>query len=140
MANPTVLVSLVQLTTWGGRTCHRDEGEGLNLKHEALTRPMKSQELHLGSGGPHQGPGGAVSGTLATGLGLTISLDPAVGDLLAEPNSLRKGTNLLKVSIILLTLSKNDASTETVVDGGGGNWLQLKLYYIIDMLKCLQFL
>ena len=93
MANSTVLVPLVQITTWGGRTCHCDEGEGLNLKHEVPTRPMKGQELHLGSGGPHQGPGGAVSGTLSTGLGLTISLDPAVGDLLAEPKPLRKGTN-----------------------------------------------
>ena len=42
----------------GWRTCHRDEGEGLNLKHAAPTRPMRGQELHLGSGGPHQGPGG----------------------------------------------------------------------------------
>ena len=81
---------------------------------------MKSRELHLGSGGATSGPWGAVSGTLSTGLGLTISLDPAVGGLLAEPNSLRKGTNLLKVSIILLTLSKNDVSIETVVDGAGG--------------------
>ena len=53
----------------GWRTCHRDEGEGLNLKHEAPTRPMRGQELHLDSG-----------------LGLTMSLGPAVGDLLAEPN------------------------------------------------------
>ena len=41
----------------GWRTCHRD-GEGLNLKHAAPTRPMRGQELHLGSGGPHQDPGG----------------------------------------------------------------------------------
>ena len=47
---------------------------------------MRGQELHLGSGGPHQDPGGAVPGTLSTGLELTISLGPAVGDLLAEPN------------------------------------------------------
>ena len=42
----------------GWRTYHRDEGEGLNLKHAAPTRPMRGQELHLGSGGPHQGHGG----------------------------------------------------------------------------------
>ena len=90
--------------------------------------------------GATSGPCGAVSGTLSIGLGLTISLGPAVGDLLAEPKLVSKGTNLSKVFIILLTLSKNDEST-TVVDGGGsGNWLQLNFHYIINMLKSLQLL
>ena len=92
--------------------------------------------------GATSGPCGAVSGILAIGLGLTISLGPAVGDLLAEPKLVSKGTNLSKVFIILLTLSKNDEST-TVVDGGGGgsgNWLQLNFHYIINMLKSLQLL
>ena len=68
--------------------------------------------------GATTGPCGAESGTLAKGLGLTISLGPAVGDLLSEPKLVSNGTSLSNVFIILVTLSKNDEST-TVVDWGG---------------------
>ena len=84
---------------------------------------------------------GVASKTLSIGLGLTISLDPAVGDLLAEPNSRRRDVNSLKTSITLLNFSKAEfkspASTDTVEGGGGGcrSWLKLNLDYIINLLN-----
>ena len=68
--------------------------------------------------GATTGTCGAESGTLAKGLGLTISLGPAVGDLLSDPKLVSNGTSLSNVFIILVTRSKNDVST-TVVDWGG---------------------
>ena len=85
---------------------------------------MKVQEPYLGSGGATTGPWGAVSETLSIGLGLSISLDPAFGDLLAEPKSRRRGLNSLKTSIISLIFSKAEfirpALKDTVAGGGGG--------------------
>ena len=60
-----------------------------------------------------------------------MSLGPAVGDLLSEPKLVSNGTNLSKVFIILVTLSKNDESTN-VVDWGGERELvatELPLHY-----------
>ena len=68
--------------------------------------------------GATTGTCGAKSGTLAKGLGLTISLGPAVGDFLSDPKLVSNGTSLSNVFIILVTRSKNDVST-TVVDWGG---------------------
>ena len=68
--------------------------------------------------GATTGTCGAESGTLAKGLGLTLSLGPAVGDLLSDPSLVIKGTRLSNVFIMLLTRSKKAVST-TVVDWGG---------------------
>ena len=41
------------------RTCHREgHHDGKDPKNEGQTKPMKVQELHLGSGGPQLGPRG----------------------------------------------------------------------------------
>ena len=85
----------------------------------------------IGSEEADEGPGakpglwGATTGTcgaesvrLAKGLRLTLSLDPAVRDLLSEATLVSKGIRLSKVFIMLLTRSKKAVST-TVVDWGG---------------------
>ena len=68
--------------------------------------------------GATTGTSGAESGTLAKGLRLTLSLGPAVGDLLSDATLVSKGIRLSKVFIMLLTRSKKAVST-TVVDWGG---------------------
>ena len=41
------------------RTCHREgHHDGKDPRNEGQTKPMKVQELHLGSGGPQLGPRG----------------------------------------------------------------------------------
>ena len=60
MANPNRhMLSLVQSHHVEKRTCHREgHHDGKDLKNEGQTKPMKVQELHLGSGGPQLGPRG----------------------------------------------------------------------------------
>ena len=67
--------------------------------------------------GATTGTCGAESVTLTKGLRLTLSLGPAVEDLLSDPSLVSKGIRLSHLFIILLTRSKNDVST-TVVDWG----------------------
>ena len=104
-----------------------------------------------GSEGADEGPGvktglwrattgtcGAESVTLAKGLRLTLSLGPAVGDLLSDPSLVSKGIRLSKVFIMLLTHSKKVCINHCGGLGRNGRWLQLNLNDIIYMLECLQ--
>ena len=62
------------------RTCHREgHHDGKDPKNEGQTKPMKVQELHLGSGGATTGPQGAVSESLSMGLGLEYHWTPLTG-------------------------------------------------------------
>ena len=86
-----------------------------------VIRSRGRSRSHIWALGATTGPWGAISETLSIGLGLSISLDPAVGDLLAEPKSRRRGLNSLKTSIISLIFSKAEfirpALKDTVAGG-----------------------
>ena len=116
---------------------------------------MEGPGATSGLWGAISGPWGAISETLANGLGLSISLGPATGDLLAEPNcSRRRGLNSLNTSIISLSFSKAEfirlALKGTLVGGGGGGGLltlvetEPQLYYqqfeysliLLNLFRC----
>ena len=91
-----------------------------------------------GSWGATTGTCGAKSEWLATGLRLTFSLAPAVGDLLSEATLVSNGIRLSKVFIMLSYTVEKRCINHCGGLGRGGRWLQLNLHYIIYMLELLQ--
>ena len=96
-----------------------------------------------GPWGTISGPCGAASETLANGLGLTISLGPADGDLLAEPTcSQRGGLSPLNTSIISLSLAKAEfirLASKATAGGREGGCCLLTLFDIEPQLYYQQF-
>ena len=74
-----------------------------------------------GSWGATTGTCGAESEWLATGLRLTFSLAPAVGDLLSDAILVSNGIRLSKAFIMLVARLKNAVSNIVVGWGGAGD-------------------